>query len=120
MDGAGDAGQTSGYCWVTTRKLEQPRHMWVVCTIDGILAACSALPPPILTPCPLALPPAHPSQKLKKNQKVLVVCAIGGTLDTFVSYRREKKMFEDPERTFGRESRSLKAVYELLEVCAWG
>ena len=43
------------------------------------------------------------------------MCAIGGTLDTNVSYRREKRLFNDPERAFGRESRSLKAAYEMLE-----
>lgn len=31
------------------------------------------------------------------------------------SYRREKRLFNDPERAFGRESRSLKAAYEMLE-----
>jgi hypothetical protein len=44
------------------------------------------------------------------------MCDIGGTLDTTVSYRREKKIYADPERQFGRESRSLKAAYELLQV----
>ncbi|KAI8473560.1 MAG: hypothetical protein J3K34DRAFT_410488 [Monoraphidium minutum] len=56
---------------------------------------------------------------VKKNSKVLLVCAIGGTLDTLVSYRREKRLFKDPERQFGRESRSLKAAYELLENGGW-
>ena len=51
-----------------------------------------------------------------KNKKIILMCAVGGTLDTNVSYRREKKIFADPERQFGRESRSLKAAYELLEV----
>ena len=32
-------------------------------------------------------------QTLKKNQKVIVICNIGGTLDTNVKYRREKKIF---------------------------
>jgi hypothetical protein len=41
--------------------------------------------------------------QVKKNSKVLVICAIGGTLDTLVSYRREKRLFNDPERAFGRE-----------------
>jgi len=50
-----------------------------------------------------------------KNKKIILMCAVGGTLDTNVSYRREKKIFADPERQFGRESRSLKAAYELLE-----
>jgi hypothetical protein len=53
---------------------------------------------------------------LKKNQKILLMCAVGGTLDTNVSYRRDKRLYADPERAFGRESRSLKAAYELLEV----
>jgi hypothetical protein len=35
----------------------------------------------------------HPSQTVKKNSKVLVMCAVGGTLDTIVSYRRDKKLF---------------------------
>jgi hypothetical protein len=41
---------------------------------------------------------------VKKNQKVILMCAIGGTLDTLVSYRREKRLFNDPERAFGREA----------------
>jgi hypothetical protein len=32
-------------------------------------------------------------QSAKKNSKVLVMCAVGGTLDTNVSYRRDKKLF---------------------------
>ncbi|PNH05586.1 Rhodanese-like domain-containing protein 14, chloroplastic, partial [Tetrabaena socialis] len=52
---------------------------------------------------------------LKKNQKVLLMCAIGGTLDTLVDLRKGvKKPIRDPERAFGRESRSLKAAYELI------
>jgi rhodanese-related sulfurtransferase len=60
--------------------------------------------------------PALVMSKIKKNSKIVLICSIGGTLDTYVSYRREKKMFQDPERSFGRESRSLKAAWELLEV----
>lgn len=56
---------------------------------------------------------------VKKNSRVLVMCAVGGTLDTNVSYRRDKKLFADPERAFGRESRSLKAIYELFEEGGW-
>ena len=52
----------------------------------------------------------------RKNSKVLLCCAVGGTLDVNARYRREKRVFADPERQFGRESRSLKAAYELLEV----
>jgi hypothetical protein len=32
-------------------------------------------------------------QIVKKNSRVLVMCAVGGTLDTNVSYRRDKKLF---------------------------
>lgn len=52
---------------------------------------------------------------VKKNSKVLLMCAVGGTLDTNVTYRRDKKLFADPERAFGRESRSLKAIFELYD-----
>ncbi len=48
--------------------------------------------------------------------QVILMCNIGGTLETTVSYRREKKIFADPERQFGRESRALKAAYELMQV----
>ncbi|EFJ46785.1 hypothetical protein VOLCADRAFT_92946 [Volvox carteri f. nagariensis] len=52
---------------------------------------------------------------LKKNQKVVLMCAIGGTLDTLVDLRKGvKPAIRDPERAFGRESRSLKAAYELI------
>eukprot|EP00877_Chromochloris_zofingiensis_P007463 jgi/Chrzof1/2970/Cz12g06140.t1 len=52
---------------------------------------------------------------VSKRDKIILMCAIGGTLDTNVSYRREKKIYADPERAFGRESRSLKAAFELYE-----
>ncbi|KAG2434001.1 hypothetical protein HYH02_012462 [Chlamydomonas schloesseri] len=52
---------------------------------------------------------------LKKNQKVVLMCAIGGTLDTLVDLRKGVKApIRDPERAFGRDSRSLKAAYELI------
>ncbi|GIL91563.1 hypothetical protein Vretifemale_19161, partial [Volvox reticuliferus] len=52
---------------------------------------------------------------LKKNQKIILMCAIGGTLDTLVDLRKGvKPAIRDPERAFGRESRSLKAAYELI------
>ncbi|CAK9222460.1 unnamed protein product [Sphagnum troendelagicum] len=55
-------------------------------------------------------------EKNKKSKLVIVYCAIGGTLDTFVERKGAKaKKFKDPERLFGRQSRSLKAAYELLE-----
>jgi hypothetical protein len=37
-------------------------------------------------------------QSVKKNSKVLVMCAVGGTLDTNVSYRRDKKLFAGERR----------------------
>lgn len=40
----------------------------------------------------LCLSWAH-MQEVRKNSKILVMCAIGGTLDTNVSYRRDKKLF---------------------------
>lgn len=51
-----------------------------------------------------------------KTKKVVVMCSIGGTLQTYVERKGPKaKKFADPERMFGRQSRSLKAVYELQE-----
>eukprot|EP00250_Pteridium_aquilinum_P024841 c29683_g1_i1 orf=126-995(-) len=51
-----------------------------------------------------------------KTKKVVVMCSIGGTLQTFVERKGPKaKKFADPERMFGRQSRSLKAAYELQE-----
>jgi hypothetical protein len=34
-----------------------------------------------------------PAQAVRKNSKLLVMCAVGGTLDTNVTYRRDKKLF---------------------------
>ncbi|KAI5073223.1 hypothetical protein GOP47_0011236 [Adiantum capillus-veneris] len=51
-----------------------------------------------------------------KTKKVVVMCSIGGTLQTYVERKGPKaKRFADPERMFGRQSRSLKAAYELQE-----
>lgn len=51
-----------------------------------------------------------------KNKKIVVMCNIGGTLLTYVERKGLKaKKFADPERMFGRQSRSLKAIYELQE-----
>jgi len=52
-----------------------------------------------------------------KNQKLLLMCAIGGTLKTGVNLRPDKYPggIDDPERAFGRESRALKAAYELVQ-----
>eukprot|EP00850_Spirogloea_muscicola_P016612 SM000136S00158 [mRNA] locus=s136:61659:63738:- [translate_table: standard] len=51
-----------------------------------------------------------------KQKQVLVMCGRGGTLETIV--RKEglkKKEFKDPERMFGIQSRSLKAIWELRQ-----
>lgn len=51
-----------------------------------------------------------------KSKQVIVYCSIGGTLQTFVERKGPKaKKYNDPERLFGRQSRSLKAIYELQE-----
>lgn len=42
-----------------------------------------------------------------------IVLIAGGTLKTTVSTK--KKTFSDPDRGFGKESRSLKACYELIQ-----
>lgn len=51
----------------------------------------------------------------KKRTKIIVMCAIGGTLDTVVKVASTGKITKtDKDRSFGRESRSLKACYELM------
>lgn len=51
-----------------------------------------------------------------KRKKIIVMCDLGGTLDTVVKVERSGKVNEnDPDRAFGRETRSLKACYELLK-----
>lgn len=59
--------------------------------------------------------------QFKKGQKIILMCAIGGTLVTGVKLRPDKypNGIEDPDRSFGRESRSLKAAYELMQA-GWG
>lgn len=50
-----------------------------------------------------------------KRKKVILMCTIGGTLDTVVRVASTGKKTEtDKDRAFGRESRSLKACYELM------
>lgn len=54
-----------------------------------------------------------------KRRRVIVYCGLGGTLTVGVppwAPDRKKSFKDDPERAFGRESRSLKACYELLEL----
>ncbi|KAL6769906.1 hypothetical protein ACKKBG_A32820 [Auxenochlorella protothecoides x Auxenochlorella symbiontica] len=48
--------------------------------------------------------------------RVIVVCGVGGTLETAVTVASTGKVaHNDPDRAFGRESRALKACYELLK-----
>ena len=50
-----------------------------------------------------------------KRKKIIVMCNIGGTLDTVVRVASTGKLTKtDKDRSFGRESRSLKACYELM------
>ncbi|KAG1680354.1 hypothetical protein FOA52_015444 [Chlamydomonas sp. UWO 241] len=52
--------------------------------------------------------------ELKPNSKVILMCAIGGTLRVGTNLRPDKypNGNADPDRNFGRESRALKAAYE--------
>lgn len=56
-------------------------------------------------------------KQLGKNAKIVMVCDIGGTLSTKVEVAHKVKTYEvkDPERAFGRESRSLKATHALIQ-----
>ena len=50
-----------------------------------------------------------------KRKKLIVMCSVGGTLDTVVRVASTGKKTEtDKDRAFGRETRSLKACYELM------
>ncbi len=51
-----------------------------------------------------------------------MMCAIGGTLDVGVNLRPDKypNGIKDPDRSFGRESRCLKASFELVQVGGFG
>ena len=52
----------------------------------------------------------------EESRMIIVACMMGGSLTTEVSRKRKNmKSFKDPERAFGRESRSLKAAYELMQ-----
>ena len=55
---------------------------------------------------------------LPKNKTIAVMCSLGGTMLVGTKPRElSGKVFKsDPDRAFGRESRSLKACYELYEV----
>lgn len=58
-----------------------------------------------------SLPPRSP----RHPPEVIVACSVGGTLDTIVRVAANGKSAKDPDRSFGRETRSLKAAYELLQ-----
>lgn len=57
-------------------------------------------------------------ETLPKNKTICVLCSLGGTMLVGTKPREMSgKVFKtDPDRAFGRESRSLKACYELYEV----
>ena len=51
-----------------------------------------------------------------KRKKIIVMCSVGGTLDTVVRVASTgKSTATDKDRAFGRETRSLKACYELMQ-----
>ena len=50
-----------------------------------------------------------------EKRRIIVACQLGGSMETEVVSERKNKTFKDPEKAFGRESRSLKAAYELIE-----
>jgi rhodanese-related sulfurtransferase len=57
-------------------------------------------------------------KRLFGGPKIILYCSLGGTLTVGVppwAPGRNKSFKDDPERAFGRESRSLKACHELLE-----
>jgi hypothetical protein len=58
----------------------------------------------------------HPCDSMYLDLHPMQVCDIGGTLSTKVEVAHKKKDYEvkDPDRAFGRESRSLKAAHALL------
>ncbi|QDZ19457.1 rhodanese-like domain-containing protein [Chloropicon primus] len=49
-----------------------------------------------------------------EDRLLICCCSIGGSMETEVVSKRGK-VFSDPEKAFGRESRSLKACYELIQ-----
>eukprot|EP00210_Caulerpa_lentillifera_P001801 g1731.t1 len=51
-----------------------------------------------------------------EKSKIIVMCNRGGTLETVIRTTGAKpKECKDPDRAFGRETRSLKAIYELFQ-----
>lgn len=79
--------------------------------VRAFVHACPALRAPrararTSKPVPPLPPPRLPA--------VIIACATGGTLDTIVRVATTGKSAKDPDRAFGRETRSLKACYELM------
>lgn len=56
-------------------------------------------------------------ERLPKDKPIIVACRRGGSLETVVKKQKFDgvKEYEDPDKSFGIESRSLKACYELFE-----
>ena len=54
------------------------------------------------------------SDPAAETRLLVVCCSIGGSMETETVSKRGK-VFSDPEKAFGRESRSLKACYELIQ-----
>lgn len=52
---------------------------------------------------------------IQKGDQLIVCCDIGGTLETIVRRPGRDREFADKDRAFGRESRSLKACFELQQ-----
>jgi len=63
-------------------------------------------------------------EKIPTDKQIILICATGGYMYTVVKTtsgnagkyggRIKEKTYADPERAFGKESRSLKAAYELI------
>ncbi len=55
--------------------------------------------------------------QLPKDKAIIVYCGLGGTIQTGTKpVKLSGKTFkDDPDRQFGRETRSLKACFELFE-----
>lgn len=56
-------------------------------------------------------------ERLPKDKPLIVACNRGGSMKTTVSKQKNGyvKVYEDPDKSFGIESRSLKACYELFQ-----
>ena len=87
-------------------------------TIKKVAVAAMAMEaternPDFLADATEALGAADPGTE---GRLLVVCCSIGGSMETEVVSKRGK-VFSDPEKAFGRESRSLKACYEIIQAC---